>query len=504
MAAVDLTELAPTDAAALRQFGLALHEAGKLAEAVKIYRQVTTIDPTDVTILNNLCACLCNLGRFDEATAACERALALDPDHAKALVNRGVIFEQQNDIEAAIDAYRSAIEADPDDADGHANLAVALHKTGAIEAALAASHRAVALAAEHPLVRSNHAAILLNKGEIDAALSESRHAVKLAPSNPTIRFNHSHLLLLCGDLKNGFSDYRWRRKWAGLFSSKLNFRAPEWQGEAFVGRTLLLFAEQGIGDVLQFIRYLPMVAAGGGEILLYVQDTLVPLLRQLPRVTVIPRNAPLPPFDLQASVMDLPHLFGTTLGSIPSDIPYLRADPARVETWRRAFRDVAALKVGVVWAGSPTHKGDRFRSLAAEAVLPRLVMRGVQLFSLQKEPRLADMSVIAGLGSDVIDLAPRLDNFADTAAAVAALDLVISVDTSVVHLAGAMGRPAWVLLPHAQDWRWLRDREDSPWYPSLRLFRQEKPQAWDGVVARVAMELEQLARTRSSRHGIRC
>ena len=530
MAALDLTELAPVDGAALRQFALALHEARRLAEAVKIYRQVTALDPADVAILNNLCACLCDLGRFDEAAAACARALAIDPAFAKAHVNRGVIFEQQNDLEAAIGAYARAVAAAPDDPDGHANLAVALHKRGDLDAALAASQRAVALAPEHPqvqsnlaaillgrgeidaafaasqravalapqdaLVASNHAAILLNKGEIDAALAVSQAAVALAPKHPTVRFNHSHLLLLCGDFQNGFSDYRFRRQCTGLFSSKMSFGAPEWQGEPFAGRTLLLFAEQGIGDALQFIRYLPMVAAKGGEILLHVQDALGPLVRQLPCVTVVPRSAPLPPFDLQASLMDLPHLFGTTLDSIPAEIPYLRADPDKVEIWRRRFGDVAALKVGIVWAGSPIHKGDRYRSLPAEAVLPRLAMPGVQLYSLQKEPRAADVPVIAALGGDVIDLAPELGDFADTAAAVAALDLVISVDTSVVHLAGAMGRPAWVLLPHAQDWRWLRDRDDSPWYPSLRLFRQQAPQAWDGVLTRVAAALGELARTR--------
>jgi tetratricopeptide (TPR) repeat protein len=428
MAALDLTELAPNDGAELRRLAVALHEAGQLADAVKIYRQVIAIDPSDVAILNNLSACLCNLGKFDEAAAACERAIALAPQDA--------------------------------------------------------------------LLWSNHAALLLHKGEIDAALAVSHRAVALAPQHPTVRFNHSHLLLLCGDFQNGFSDYRWRRQCAGLFSSRMNFKAPEWRGEPFAGRTLLLFAEQGIGDALQFIRYLPMVAARGGEILLSVQDTLAPLLRQLEGITVVARSAPLPPFDLQLSLMDLPHVFGTRLDSIPAEIPYLHADPDKVASWRRALGDVDALKVGIAWAGSAIHKGDRYRSLPAEAVLPLLVMPGVQLYSLQKEPRAADVTVLAALGSHVIDLAPALGDFTDTAAAVAALDLVISVDTSVVHLTGAMGRPAWVLLPYAQDWRWLRERDDSPWYPTLRLFRQEKPQAWNGVLTRVAAELAELARTR--------
>jgi hypothetical protein len=241
-----------------------------------------------------------------------------------------------------------------------------------------------------------------------------------------------------------------------------------------------------------------MVAARGGKIVLQVQRSLVSLLSgSLKGITVVARDEPLPPIDWQLPLMDLPHVFGTTLDSIPAGVPYLHADPAKVEMWRRDFSDIAALKVGVVWAGSPTHQGDRYRSLAAEVVLPSLMMQGVKLYSLQKEPRPADASVLAGLGSDVTDLAPRLGDFADTAAAVAALDLVISVDTSVAHLAGAMGRPGWIMLPYAQDWRWLRDREDSPWYPSLRLFRQERPQAWAGVIARLAAELGRVALARA-------
>jgi tetratricopeptide (TPR) repeat protein len=453
-------ELAPNDKSALRRLGLALHEARRAREAVQIYRQVIDLDSTDFEIHTNLCACLIDLGQLDDARAAAERALMLNPGYAKARVNLGVILEHQNQTEAAIASYRRAISADPNDAGGYANLAVALH----------------------------------GKGELDEALAVSRRAVALAPEHPLVRLNHSHLLLICGDLQNGFADYRWRRE---CFGNRRSIAGPEWQGESFVGRTLLLFSEQGIGDTLQFIRYLPLVAARGGAkggaIVLQVQATLVPLLRGLQNVTVIPSDATLPPFDLQQSLMDLAHVFGTTLASVPADVPYLHADPARVQLWRRALCDVAALKVGVVWAGSPTHKRDRYRSLAAAAVLSPLVTPGVQLYSLQKEPRLADMPVLAELGSDIIDLAPKLDDFAETAAALAALDLIISVDTSVAHLAGAMGRPVWVLLPYAQDWRWLRDREDSPWYPTLRLFRQEKPQAWDGVLTRVAAELGRLA-----------
>lgn len=491
-AAVDL---APQDAPSLRLLGRALQEAGRTEEAIAIYRRFTALDATDFETYNNLGACLCDLGRLDEAAEACAQALAVKPDFAKAHINLGVMFERRNDGEAAVAAYRRAIACDPDEAGGHANLAVALHNRGELDEALVASRRAAALAPGHPVIQSNLAGVLFNKGAIDEALAVSERAVALAPDNALVRFNHSHLLLICGDLKRGFADYRRRRE---CFAQLQMVRGPEWQGESFAGRTLLLFSEQGLGDVLHFIRYLPMVIAKGGTIVLQVQPALSPLLSSLQGVTVVPTGRPLPPLDLQLPLMDLPYLFGTTLDTIPADVPYLHADPTRVATWRRALGSVTALKVGVAWAGSPTHKGDRYRSLPAAAVLPRLVMPGVQLYSLQKEPRPADVPVLTELGPDVIDLGPSLGDFADTAAVIAALDLVISVDTSIVHLAGALGALTWVLLPYAQDWRWLRDRADSPWYPSLRLFRQNEPQAWDGVLTRVAAALKRLTQARAA------
>jgi glycosyl transferase family 9 (putative heptosyltransferase) len=298
---------------------------------------------------------------------------------------------------------------------------------------------------------------------------------------------------MCGDLINGFAEHQWGRKSRQLSQGMPVFDGPEWQGENFAGKTLLLFADYGIGDALQFVRYLPMVTAKGGSVVLQVQPAIAALLRPMQGVTVLGRDQPVPPYDLQLAMMDLPRIFGTTLETIPADIPYLKADPAKAGAWRAMLGSQAALKVGVVWAGSPLHKGDAQRSLSAEAVLPRLVMPGVQLFSLQKEPRAADGPILKQLDDDLTDLGPVLGDFTDTAAVVSALDLVISVDTSVAHLAGALGRPCWMLLPYALDWRWLRDREDSPWYPSMRLFRQSKPQAWDGVLARASAELARVA-----------
>lgn len=451
--------LGPDNIAALRLLGLVLHEDGQLREAAEVYRRTFALDPADHVIATNLGACYSELGALDEAIACCESALLLKPDHAPAYTNVGIIFEKQERVADAVAAHRCAVAADPGYAKGHANLAVALR----------------------------------NAGEIDEALAVSRHAVALDPEQPLAQYNHAHLLLMNGDFANGFEAYRWRHKSKALSDGDPTFSEPEWQGEPLDGRTLLLFAEYGLGDALHFVRYLPMVTARGGNIVLQVQPALASLLRTLPDVTVIPRGEPLPPFDLQLPLMSLPRVFGTTLDTIPADVPYLHADPARLLRWRAALAGVTALKVGVAWAGNIRHKGDRQRSLSAEAVLPRLVMPGVQLYSLQKEPRPDDGPVLAALNRDIVDLAPALGDFADTAAAVASLDLVIAVDTSVAHLAGALGRPVWMLTPYALDWRWLRDREDTPWYPTMRLFRQRRPREWDDPLMRLSAALAVLA-----------
>lgn len=452
-------ELAPDDANAARLLGHALHEAGRATEAIDAYRRAVALDPTDVVVLSNLAACLCGAGQLEAAAAACEHALALQPDHAPAHTNLGIIHEKRGEIDAAVSAHRRAIAADPAYAKGHANLAVALRNAGDIDAALAASHRAVAL----------------------------------APDNALARYNHAHFLLMCGDLPNGFAEHRWGRDCPDLAAGMPRFDVPEWQGEPLEGRTLLLFAEYGIGDALQFVRYIDRVKRMGGSVVLQVQPAIAPLLRCLEGVTVLARGETLPPCDLQLPLMDLPRIFGTTLETIPADVPYLTADPIKMAAWRNVLGRAPQLKVGVVWAGNPRHKGDRQRSLPADAVLPRLVTPGVQLYSLQKEPRPDDAPVLRRLGADIVDLAPTLGDFADTAAAVCALDLVIAVDTSVAHLAGALGRPVWMLCPYALDWRWLRDRADTPWYPTMRLFRQDRPQAWDRVLARMSDELARVA-----------
>jgi len=452
----------PDNVAAPRLMALVLHEAGHREEAVRLYREVSARDPSDHVILSNLGACLFELGQYDEAIGCCELALAVKPDYAPAHTNLGIVFEAQNLVEAAVEAHRRAIALEPDYAKGHANLAVALR----------------------------------NAGEIDEAIAVSRRAIALDPEQPLAHYNHAHFLLMNGEFEAGFEEYQWRRQCKMLADGDPVFDEPEWKGEPLAGRTLLLFAEYGLGDVINFVRYVPMAMAraGSGRIVLQVQPAVASLIRaMLPEITVLARGETLPPFDLQLPLMSLPRVFRTTVETIPASIPYLHADPAKLVRWHQALAGDTALKVGVVWAGNPRHKGDRQRSVPAEAVLPQLIMPGVQLYSLQKEPRREDAPVLRRLAGAVVDLAPTLGDFADTAAAVSALDLVIAVDTAVAHVAGALGRPVWMLCPYALDWRWLRDREDTPWYPTMRLFRQPRPQVWDPVLARMSAELARVA-----------
>lgn len=449
------TALAPDNVAALKFTALVLHESGRRDEALDVYRRICALKPDDAVILSNFGACLYELGELTDATEACQLALAVDPARAPAHTTLGAIFEAQEDYQAAVGAHRRAIAADPAYARGHGNLAIALR----------------------------------NLGRIDEAIAASRRAIALDPDDLLSRFNHAHFLLMTGDFIAGFREYDWCGRHKAWSDAGPSFDAPHWEGEALAGRTLLLHAEYGLGDALQFVRYIPAVAAMDGPVVLQVQPEIAHLLRAALDIPVIARGEPLPPFDLQLPLMSLARVFGTTLETIPANIPYLRPDPAKLAHWQRRLDGVQALKVGVVWAGNPRHKGDRQRSLSAATVLPRLLAPGVQLFSLQKDPRPADGLVLAGLGGGIVDLAPMLGDFSDTAAAVSALDLVISADTSVAHLAGALGRPVWMMLPYSLDWRWLTQREDSPWYPTMRLFRQREPHEWDTVLSRLPTEL---------------
>lgn len=305
---------------------------------------------------------------------------------------------------------------------------------------------------------------------------------------------------MAGELEEGFAEYEWRWKGGVPGLKDRKFSQPRWDGGPLEGRTLLLHAEQGFGDTLQFIRLAAEIANPGGKVILEVPRALLEIARTAPGIDVIvAAGDSLPSFNVHLPLMSLPHVLRTRLQTLPVRVPYLKPDKSRVATWRHRLDPGRGLKIGVVWAGNHRHTHDRHRSIPSAILLPALAMTGVQLYSLQKEPRSGDREVIDGLADCITDLSSLLRDFNETAAVLMALDLVITVDTSVAHLAGALGRPVWTLLPFALDWRWMLEREDSPWYPTMRLFRQSQPGEWCSVVARVQIELTKFVMTSCSR-----
>jgi len=308
------------------------------------------------------------------------------------------------------------------------------------------------------------------------------------------------LLLLQGDFKRGWQEHEWRWKCRDYPSPQRNFAQPLWDGSALERRTLLLHTEQGLGDAIQFIRYLPLVAQRGGKIIIECQAELRRLFQtMLEKCPIVVRGDPLPAFDLHCPLLSLPLIFGTTLENIPQTVPYLHADAQDVKKWRERLDEHSPhLKMGLVWAGSPTNKNDRSRSIKLQSLAPLGQVPGVRLLSLQKGAAAAEAKT-PPMGMELVDYTQELTDFADTAALIANLDLLISVDTAVVHLAGAMGKLVWTLLPFSPDWRWLLERENSPWYPTMRLFRQQVIGDWDNVITRVASALQLWTKTEAKR-----
>jgi tetratricopeptide (TPR) repeat protein len=343
--------------------------------------------------------------------------------------------------------------------------------------ATAAAEKAIAL---KPSLAEAHlclGAALANRGQFDRAIAVYRDAIRIRPEYPAAHLNLALALLVTGNLEQGWPEYEWRQRCAAALAPR-QFSQPAWNGENLDGKTILLHAEQGFGDAIHFIRYLPMVAKMGGKILLECQPPLIRLFQNFPGIErIIPAGQASGHFDLHCALPSLPLMFRTALDSIPAPIPYLAADPHAVESWRtRIDQSGKQLQIGLVWAGSSENRNDRNRSIPLAKFSPLANPDRLRFHGLQVAPPPANP------GISVIDWSNHIKDFADTAALIANLDLIISVDTSVAHLAAAMGKKVWLLLPFPPDWRWLLDRTDSPWYPTIRLFRQHTPGDWDSVI----------------------
>ncbi|MBP2292087.1 tetratricopeptide repeat protein [Azospirillum rugosum] len=490
----------PDNPEAQHDLGVSLRKLKRPGEAVAAFRAALALRPDHAEAAQSLGNAFRDLKSPDEAVAAFRRTLVLRPDHAEGHFLLGTALQDRRDFNAALAAHRTALRLKPDASETANNLGNTLQALGRSGEALDAHRRALVLNPDLPEVLNNVANSLQTLGDSLGALRFYHRALAVRPDYPDGQLNRAFTLLLEGRFAEGWDAYEWRRPRTGLDAR--GFAQPLWNGERGEGRTLLLHSEQGLGDTIQFARYVPMAVERGWKVVFEVPPPLKGLFGPMPGVTLVAGNDPLPPCDAQCPLMSLPRAFATTLETIPPPMPLMDAGPDRVERWRaRISNDPAggALRVGIVWAGNPSHKNDHNRSIPLHRLAPWLRIPGVRFYALQKDVRPADAAVLEALGDVVTPLGPDLRDWTDTAAALSALDLLVSVDTSVAHLAGTLGRPVWMLLPFAADWRWLRDREDSPWYPSMRLFRQPSAGDWDAVFARMAGELARLAAAKAER-----
>jgi predicted TPR repeat methyltransferase len=422
----------------------------------------------------------------DGAIDALRQAVARRPDSAEAHSRLGIALIEQGQIDAALAAFRQAIAVKPQYAESHSNLGNALREAGELDAAIAAYRQAILLDPASAEAHSNLGNALKDIGQVDEAIHAFRRAIALQPDFTPAHYNLA-LALLYSDLPEGWREYEWRWKFQGSQSPHSGSSGPLWDGGDLKNRTILVHHEQGLGDTIHFARYIPMLAERGAKVIFECQSELKSLLQNLSGAAqVIAAGEKPPEFDCHVPLLSLPLHFQTTLKNIPAAVPYLRPDGHRVEAWRRRFAGAAGLKVGLVWAGSPLHRSDRQRSMAPELLSPLPAVKGVTFFSLQKPPG-------PRMPPGIVNLSDDLHDFCDTAAALSQLDLLISVDTAAAHLAGALGRPVWVMLQFMPDWRWLLHRDDTPWYPTMRLFRQRNRGDWAEVIGRVAAALAALA-----------
>ena len=452
-------ECKPTFAAAHYNLGILLQQADRLDEAARAYEEAVRLQPDLALAHNNLGNVYKIQGKRSEAIVCFKNALRIYPEHGEAYNNLGSVLQEQGNVVESLECYRQALRFKPDCAEAHNNLGSALQA----------------------------------QGELSQPLACYDESLRLRPDFPEAHYNRALALLSQERFVEGWAEFAWRLK-CEKYPARA-FDQPLWDGAPFPHRTLLVHAEQGFGDTLHFVRYLQEVQPRGGRVILEAQPALVPLLKCSGFEDVVPAGADLPPFDLYASLFHLPGLFQTTLDNMPSTVPYLAADPQRVALWKEKLAPREGFKIGINWQGNPSYGYDHLRSIALREFAPLARVEGVRWFSLQKKFGTEQLADVADRMT-IRDLGPELDEgsgaFMDTAAVMQNLDLIITSDTATAHLAGALGVPVWVALSRVPEWRWFLQREDSPWYPTMRLFRQTRFDDWPEVFARMVAELPKL------------
>ena len=483
----------PQNVDALSMMGVICCQRGNLEQGIAIYRQALTIRPEHRQTRENLNLALWKQGKrlMDEAIANFNLAINFEPANVQTHNVLAGIYLEQGLYEPAITLYQQSLTVNPSNITALNGIGAALQLQGKSSFAAHFYQQALALQPDNIDSLVGVSKAMLDQGNVDEALSIINRTLTLSPNHAIVRYNRALMLIQQGNFQEGFAEYEWRFK-TGEFPP-CPFKQPVWDGKPLLGRTLLLHAEQGLGDTLQFIRYAAITTQSGGRVVFTCHRPLMRLLSTLPGIAeFIPLGLPLPAFDVYAPLLSLPTILGTTLETVPCSVPYIHP-PA--SDWQLPIAppssddDPHPLKVGIVWAGGNLYKQNYRRSLSLKQFEPLVEVPNVALYSLQKGIPQVEIAEL-GWESRLQDLSYHLNDMADTATAIAQLDLIITVDTSVAHLAGALGKPVWLLLSHVADWRWLSDRTDTPWYPTMQLFRQQQPGDWQALMQRVAGELE--------------
>jgi tetratricopeptide (TPR) repeat protein len=481
-------EINPNYAAAYSNHGNALLELKRFEEAVVSYGRAIEINPDYAEAFYNRGNALKELRRPDEAVASYDKAIQIRPDFAEAYCNRGLALKELKRVEEAMSSYDRAIEIKPDYAMAYSNRGNALQELKRLEESVASHDRAISLRPDYAEAYSNRGVALQELRRLEEALANYDKAIAIKPDYAEAYWNKSLISLLIGDLESGWNMYEWRWKRESFNFPKYNFSQPLWLGkEDIADKTILLHAEQGLGDAIQFCRYAILVKAKGARVVMEVPQALMGLLENLDGVNeLLVQGKPRPSFDYHCPLLSLPLALKTDLASIPSPTAYLAAQANKCQEWSQKLGHQTKPRVGLVWSGSTTHQNDRNRSLTLLEILPHLP-QACEYVSLQKELREVDKEVMAGSG--IRHFGEEIKDFTDTAALCELMDVVVSVDTSVAHLSAAIGKATWILLPYVPDWRWLLDRDNSPWYGSAKLYRQDESRTWGAVLKRVTVDL---------------
>ncbi|HIJ85550.1 MAG TPA: tetratricopeptide repeat protein, partial [Magnetococcales bacterium] len=481
-------ELHPNHPQILFHMGVLFQQQGKPHLAIQHYRQGLATVPDHHEVLNNLGRAYLDSGDANAAIQHLQKALDVVPAFPEAYNNLGIAWDTLGDRDQALDCFKKALQLKPDFPEALNNCGNMLNKRHQPELARDCFEEALRLRPDYPEACCNLSSSLHQLGQLQEALAMLQKASSISPNFPSIHYNESLIRLLLGEYTLGWVLFEWR--WLSQDIKIYNHSQPLWDGSPLEGGTVLVHCEQGFGDSVQFIRYVQAVKSMVGKVVVLSPPPLERLFRTIAEIdTLVSQSDQIPPCGCQVPLMSLPLVLRTTLETIPANVPYLRADPLLVAHFQDRLGSRGNFKIGLAWRGNPRQKNDGNRSMDPQALRPLLEVPGCTFVNLQKDAAAADLQTFSGC-RDFIDLSHELSDFAMTAALITHLDLVISVDTSIIHLTGALGRPGWVMLAAIPDWRWLLQRQDSPWYPTLRLLRQPGARQWDAVVNEIVVRLQ--------------